>query len=182
MKLTLWNSGALMLVLLLLIADFEYPQYTISLFDGSGRRLAEKPANSGRRPPAEFLSLPDGEIRYQDLSEIETGIEHGRRVALKRYTWAPDLSVFLVVGRPLNEMKSELNLIAGSLFLAVPLTLLLAGWGGWLMARKNLAPIKEMSESAQEIGAENMDQRLPVVNPRRESQLPATLDSRVCLR
>jgi two-component system, OmpR family, sensor kinase len=46
--------------------------------------------------------------------------------------------------------------------------LLLAGFGGWFLARKSLAPVLAMSEQAHRIGAENLDQRLPVGNPRDE--------------
>jgi signal transduction histidine kinase len=40
----------------------------------------------------------------------------------------------------------------------------LAGIGGWLLARKSLAPVVAMAESARRIGAENLGQQLPIAN------------------
>jgi len=63
------------------------------------------------------------------------------------------------------------------LSIAVPLGLLLAGLGGWFLARKSLAPVLAMSEQAHRIGAQDLDQRLPVVNPRDElGRLAATFN------
>jgi nitrogen fixation/metabolism regulation signal transduction histidine kinase len=51
---------------------------------------------------------------------------------------------------------------------SVPLALLLGVW--WMvLARKSLAPVAEMSERARRITAENLEQRLPVVNSRDDS-------------
>lgn len=41
-----------------------------------------------------------------------------------------------------------------------PLGLLLAGGGGWLLARRALRPVDEMTQTAQRISGEHLDQRL----------------------
>jgi heavy metal sensor kinase len=46
--------------------------------------------------------------------------------------------------------------------------LIFAGLGGWFLARKSLAPVVNMSEQARRIGAETLNERLPVTNPRDE--------------
>src|SRR6266542_1824770 len=68
--------------------------------------------------------------------------------------------------------------MVGSVFLiAVPVALLLAGLGGFFLARKSLAPVVAMSEQARQIGAENLERRLPVANPRDElGQLASTFN------
>ena len=53
--------------------------------------------------------------------------------------------------------KLELGLAAG-----VPVLLLLATAGGYLLARKSLDPVAIMTERAARIGAENLHERLPV--------------------
>ncbi|MEJ7618136.1 MAG: ATP-binding protein [Pyrinomonadaceae bacterium] len=50
----------------------------------------------------------------------------------------------------------------------MPLALALAGLGGFFLARKALAPVAAMSERARRIGAANLEERLPVANPRDE--------------
>ena len=53
----------------------------------------------------------------------------------------------------------------GLLFLVlVPLTLLLAGWVGYFMAKKALQPVAEMRKQAQKITASSLDERLIVKN------------------
>jgi heavy metal sensor kinase len=54
------------------------------------------------------------------------------------------------------------------LYGAVPAALALAAVGGFFLARKSLAPVAAMSARASQIGTENLDARLAVVNPRDE--------------
>ena len=54
----------------------------------------------------------------------------------------------------------ELALTAG-----VPILLLLATGGGYLLARQSLQPVAHMTERAARIGAENLHERLPVERP-----------------
>ncbi len=49
--------------------------------------------------------------------------------------------------------------------LSFPLTILLAGVGGYLLARSSLSPVVAMSAQASRIGAENLEARLSVRNP-----------------
>ena len=51
---------------------------------------------------------------------------------------------------------------------AIPLVLILAGTGGYYLARRSLSPVVAMSARAARIGAANPHERLPVVNPRDE--------------
>lgn len=60
-----------------------------------------------------------------------------------------------------NELKSRIFRI---FLLTVPLTILLAGLGGYFLARSSLNPILEMSSQAQRISATNLDERLSVAN------------------
>jgi hypothetical protein len=43
--------------------------------------------------------------------------------------------------------------------------LVLAGFGGWFLARRSLSPVASMAEHARRIGAEDLSERLPVENP-----------------
>jgi two-component system, OmpR family, sensor kinase len=58
---------------------------------------------------------------------------------------------------------------------AIPLALLLAGIGGYLLARRSLAPVVAMSDQAARIGAQSLDERLPLENPRDELGRLATV-------
>ncbi len=55
-----------------------------------------------------------------------------------------------------------------TLLIVVPIVLLLAGIGGYLVARWSFRPIKQMSERADLITSLNLHERLPVVNKKDE--------------
>ena len=57
---------------------------------------------------------------------------------------------------------------AEALFLVIPIALVIACAGGYFLARKSLAPVVAMSEKAARMGAQNLHERLPVLNPRDE--------------
>jgi heavy metal sensor kinase len=74
----------------------------------------------------------------------------------------------VVLSKSLKAVIEELALLRHIFYVTVPLTLLLTGIGGWFLACKSLAPVVAMSEQARRIGAANLNQRLPVANPRDE--------------
>jgi heavy metal sensor kinase len=92
-----------------------------------------------------------------------------RRVAEVRVKLEPtDRTYTIVVSQSLAPLIGALDADRRLLSIVVLAGLLLAGCGGWFLARKSLAPVLAMSEQAHRIGAENLDQRLPVGNPRDE--------------
>ncbi|MFN8583490.1 MAG: ATP-binding protein [Gemmatimonadaceae bacterium] len=66
--------------------------------------------------------------------------------------------------------EAELGLALG-----IPVLLLLASLGGYLLARKSLGQVVVMSERAEAIGAATLHERLPVLNPRDELGRLATV-------
>ena len=97
---------------------------------------------------------------------------------LTRVTLAPMRRQYeIVVSRSLTPLLGELAADRKFLFIAVPLGALIAGITGWFLARKSLAPVLAMSSQAHRIGVRNLDERLPVVNPRDElGKLAATFN------
>jgi signal transduction histidine kinase len=82
------------------------------------------------------------------------------------------------VSQSLASVAAELHLLRHIFAVAVPLALLLAGIGGWLLARKSLAPVVAMADSAQRISVEQLAQRLPITNPHDElGHLAATFNA-----
>jgi two-component system, OmpR family, sensor kinase len=71
----------------------------------------------------------------------------------------------------LQSVEAErllLDDIRQTLFWMIPIMLLIASAGGYFLARKSLAPVEAMSEKAAQMGAQNLNERLPVQNPRDE--------------
>lgn len=69
---------------------------------------------------------------------------------------------------PLDETNLELRQVATILWGVLPLSLLLAGAVGYLLARKALAPVEQIRRATEEITAERLDRRLDVPNPHDE--------------
>ncbi|HYV97750.1 MAG TPA: ATP-binding protein [Gemmatimonadaceae bacterium] len=70
------------------------------------------------------------------------------------------------------QSRSGINTTVGNLtlgyFIAIPVFLLVASAGGYLLARSALAPVAMMSRQARAIGASNLHERLPVPVPHDE--------------
>jgi len=83
----------------------------------------------------------------------------------------------LIVLQSLHRQNEFLGTLAGTFGVVIPFTLALASVGGYLLARKSLLPVVNMSAQASHISAENLHERLQVENPRDElGQLAASFN------
>jgi two-component system, OmpR family, sensor kinase len=84
----------------------------------------------------------------------------------------------LVVLQSLSRQNEFLRTLQTTFAIVIPLTILLAGVGGYLLARRSLSPVVTMSAQASRIGAENLDARLSAGNPKDElGQLALSFNS-----
>lgn len=74
----------------------------------------------------------------------------------------------IAIAAPVQAVEEQLSEIRRIFFIVALLALGVAGVGGYLLARKSLAPVVAMSEQAQRIGVSNLGERLPVGNKRDE--------------
>jgi len=111
-----------------------------------------------------FDTIPGGE-ESDGVRIIATPIN----VVGTRYT--------VVVARDLSEQADRLESAARAVFFGIPLALIVAAAGGYLLARKSFAPVTTMSLKARQIGAETLDERIEIGNERDElGFLAATLN------
>ncbi len=115
---------------------------------GQPRSTAE--SNTQRSPSTVRLA---GGTRVRMATSIHT--VDGRRV-------------FLRVAHSEQGLWQELEEFSSVLLVALPLALVLAGFGGFALARKALAPIDAMAHQAERISAERLSERLPIENPEDE--------------
>src|SRR5438128_11662630 len=73
--------------------------------------------------------------------------------------------VLVQVARSEGPIAQNLGQLIYMLLLGLPFAVAVAGLGGYLLARRALAPIDRMSERARSINAERLNDRLPVDNP-----------------
>jgi len=159
-------------------AELATPEQSLLIFDPSGRLLAENhPKDDFQMRLPELGSIPEEKARLYTVTELGGGAAD-YRVAARRVTIPPkNVTYVLLASQSLDAVEDELALLRKPLLFAGSVALLLAGLGGWLLARKSLAPVVAMAGSARRIGAENLGQQLPVANPRDElGKLGATFN------
>ena len=156
-------------------AELASRQQLVAIYDGAGRLLAE----AGREddiviPPPPAAELPaGGEPVLTTIVEADD-LDDRHRLAMRRVAVPPaGVEYVIVIGSSLEPTDEELESLRGILVYVVPLSLVVAGIGGWFLARRSLSPVVAMADRARRIGVENLSERLPVVNPRDELGLLA---------
>jgi len=153
------------------------PRQAAAIFDANGNLVAEDTADDTTHAsvPSIHLVPATGTELYTLPPARQEKIDQ-RRIAVGRIQTANN-SYILVISQPFDAVRRELRLLRLSLILVVLCTLALAGFGGWFLARRSLAPVVQMTERARRISAENLDQRLPVSNAHDElGRLAATFN------
>jgi two-component system OmpR family sensor kinase len=159
------------------LRDRYMSHQSAAIFDSSGQLIAEK---LGRGDASWRLTVPvtafADQVNMSTQPETQPASDDERRVAFQRVTTSGE-AYLIVVSQSLKPVKEDLETLRGIFYLAVPVALILAGLGGSFLARKSLGPVVKMSDAARRIGAENLEQRLPVANPRDElGQLAVTFN------
>jgi heavy metal sensor kinase len=84
----------------------------------------------------------------------------------------------LVIAQSLAAQQETLADLRKAMLITAPLALLVASLGGYVLARKSLAPVVRMSAKARDISATNLSERIEVMNARDElGELAATLNA-----
>lgn len=77
----------------------------------------------------------------------------------------PQEAVTIQVARSLASFTHESQELLLTLYLTGPLTLLLAVGGGYFLARRALAPVDQITGTANQITADRLDRRISIPNP-----------------
>ncbi|HET9371087.1 MAG TPA: ATP-binding protein [Vicinamibacterales bacterium] len=144
-------------------------QNVVAIYDGRGRLLGE----AGREDDIVIPLVPADEIPtdvVRFITIVETDDRDDRhRLAMQRVVVPAFEAPFVIVtGTSLEPTDEELESLRSILIYVVPLSLVIAGIGGWFLAGRSLSPVVAMADRARQIGIENLGERLPVANPRDE--------------
>jgi two-component system OmpR family sensor kinase len=150
-------------------AELASRQYLVAIYDARGRLFAEAGREDDitiRLPPVE--EIRDGEVTLTTIVEADD-LDDRHRLATRRAA-VPGFNVeyLIVVGTSLEATDEELESLRAILWYVVPLSLVVAGIGGWFLAGRSLSPVVAMAARARLIGVQNLSERLPVANPRDE--------------
>ena len=150
-------------------AELASRQQMLAIYDVAGRLLAEEGRDDDLMVALPVLdTIPADDVLL--LTVVEVKDEDDRhRLAFRRVTIDPSGTKYVVVvGSALEPTDEELESLGEILAYVVPIALVMAGFGGWFLARHSLSPVVAMAERARKIGVENLSERLPVANPRDE--------------
>jgi heavy metal sensor kinase len=120
------------------------------------RRFADKAASKD----ASLEVIPESRPRFR---------------AYARPFKANNQACLLIILHSLHAQNEMLETIRLTFTWMILLGLLLAGTGGYFLARKSLAPVVAMGAQARQIGATNLHDRLPVLNANDELGQLATI-------
>ena len=162
------------------ITDFRSPDERLLVFDRTGKLIALSndvplvPAltrvtlGNARSGPVAAL-LRANAVRGDSITTLDDETYRGVPVRAHTHHLVVGGEPFLVLAlRSMRAERAASRTFVEVVAIAIPIALLLAALGGYLLARASLAPLVAMAGSAERISASNIDDRLAVANPRDE--------------
>jgi two-component system, OmpR family, sensor kinase len=154
------------------ISEHQFRDVVFLVFDRKGNLLGLSPsevqAGGSSNPAREALaaSLRPLVSESDTFRSVRVGWRQYRGYV--RHFSVAQQAATLIVLQSLHRQNDFLETLAGTFLVVIPLAILLAGAGGYLLARRSLSPVVAMSAQASRIGSENLYERLVVGNPRDE--------------
>ncbi len=154
------------------ISEHRFRDTIFVVLDEQGNLVA----SSEDRLPLDESSHLSAEILRQAMGQVVAGAQPFNTVRLASRSYRSYTRHFsirrkdstLIVLQSLHSQEEFLESLRKTFALVIPLALLLAGAGGYFLARRSLSPVVAMSTQAGHIGAENLHERLAVRNARDE--------------
>lgn len=143
--------------------DPDFPLPWVQVWRGDRSRVVYRNDEATRAPVPESRSVVGEGIVTLMADDGERMRIITQRGAL-RGPFA-ESRVVIQVGRSESSMDADLRDLALILVLGLPIAVAVAGVGGYVLARRALAPIERMTSHARTITAERLSDRLPVDNP-----------------
>ena len=148
--------------------DPEAPLPWVQVWSADGSELKFRNTEAQRRPIPESQSIPTVGIVTIPTDTVPMRVLTQRHVFVARRGAISDERVVIQVGRSEEPMRAQSRDLLLILLLGLPLAIAVAGVGGYIVARRALAPIERLTGHARTITAERLGDRLPVDNPEDE--------------
>ena len=144
--------------------DPDFPLPWVQVWRGDRTIVVFRNQEARARQVPESRSIPEGIVALDTVGgRMRIMTQRGALSGPRR-----DSRVVIQVGRSEAPMKAQLRDLAVLLVLGLPVAVAVAGIGGYVLARRALAPIERMTDHARTITAERLHDRLPVGNPEDE--------------
>jgi heavy metal sensor kinase len=138
--------------------DDDEVRIVYEIWSSSGEQI-HRSGTSAQLPP---IPLGSAGVRYR-YETVAATAERWR--TLTATTTIGGHAVVLRVSRSEERLRGQLREVLVVLVLGLPLVVVLAGVGGFILARRALAPIDRLASDAQRITAERLHERLTTPNP-----------------
>ncbi|HEY6220503.1 MAG TPA: HAMP domain-containing protein, partial [Gemmatimonadaceae bacterium] len=149
------------------ISDVRFPDLRIAISDTTGRIIAESAAReeADQRPDpaieARFVSAMSERSGEQPIATTLGDGKNAYRMIRRPVSIRGDPFV-LGAAYPLRDIEEVLDRVRTLFEAAIPFFVLVAGIGGYFLAKRSLAPMADMTARAAQITVANLDERLPV--------------------
>ncbi|MBN1253862.1 MAG: HAMP domain-containing protein [Deltaproteobacteria bacterium] len=100
-----------------------------------------------------------GGTRYIETVKVP-GRKTPFRILSSRLTVAEKFDCVVQIGTRMESIRKSLGNFSENILTAIPIALVLGTIGGWLLARRSLAPIAYITEATKKITATNLGERL----------------------
>jgi heavy metal sensor kinase len=148
-------------------SDYDEDRGT-DVWAADGGQIARSGASAALPPVA--VGATSAQSRYESIV-----VNDRRWRTLTGAALVGGRSVVLRVARSEERLRAQLREVLIVLVLGLPLVVALAGIGGYLLARRALAPIDHLASEARRITAERLHERVSVTNPHDEIGRLATV-------
>ncbi len=113
-------------------------------------------------------------VNEQDFRIYEYKIQSNKQNGIE------DAELDIIMVASLNKFNESLTQISYILFVVSPLLLIIAALIGYFITKRALAPVRQMSRTAESITGKNLDRRVPVPNADDElAELARTLNDMI---
>jgi hypothetical protein len=138
----------------------------VQVWSANGSELLFRNLEAQRRPvPVSEAITTEGAVSI-DTDTAPMRILTRRQQFEMRRGAVSDVRVIIQVARSEEPTREQLRELALMLALGLPMAIAVAGLGGYVLARRALAPIERITEHARTITAERLGDRVPVDHPR----------------
>ncbi|MBK8250405.1 MAG: HAMP domain-containing protein [Gemmatimonadetes bacterium] len=149
------------------LSEVRFRDLDIWAFEATGAVVGMSAPQGGSVEVAHPIAVDSAEIAAamqrvgsQPFSLDVKHADGGYRIRARPFALAP-MTYWVVGAYPVREIEATLGRIRTMFLLAIPLLILAAATGGWLLARRSLAPVAAMASRAAEISASTLYERLP---------------------
>jgi heavy metal sensor kinase len=153
------------------LREYQQPDLFLAIFRDDRLLAATNIGNVGSTPsdkhPAAAVTKEFLAQAIARRAPARATVGAGGRDEWRLVAYAPGSETaeyVIVVAESRRELIDRMRAMRRIFLLSLPAMLLVAGFAGYLLARKSLTPIAEMTAQAERISAENLHERLPVKN------------------